>query len=508
MAPKQENEQMGLETGAETAKKRGRPPGPTEDLTGTVIGSLTVVGVEHGYRGKGGQAYYRTRCTCGTEEVRHRYTLRKARDERMASACQSCGAALRSGDLVGAVFGRLTVVGRAPSREGSTAAYWVCRCECGREVTRQATGLRGGEYGGDAASCGKCNRKKPASPGRKPVDLTGRVFGRMTVIRRAEKPADRAQDGVYWLCVCECGREEVRAGNNLSDSASKGRDTSCEVCVPKLRADKKTIDLTGQTFGKLTAVEPATPPEGKTGRWWLFRCECGADVVREGQNVTTSARDGKTPACRKCIADVRRHERPETALKRAGETVYGDFIVYCHTHIATQKRYIGITNRSFDVRWREHVSRARQPRTAFHKAIHDFGPEAFTGEILERLGTLAEAQEAEVWWIAHFGTEDRALGYNATGGGDGHVTAADTKEKLREAGKRQKANQTPEQRREIARKGEAQRRATMAARTPEEKAESAARTSSGAKRWWASLTQEQKDAHIAKLLAGRRKSAA
>jgi hypothetical protein len=49
-------------------------------------------------------------------------------------------------DEVGNVYGRLTVLRRAP---GGPKAYWLCRCECGNEVIVRGQHLRHGE----ARSC-------------------------------------------------------------------------------------------------------------------------------------------------------------------------------------------------------------------------------------------------------------------------------------------------------------------------------------------------------------------
>lgn len=58
-------------------------------------------------------------------------------------------------------------------------------------------------------------------------DLTGKIFGRLTVIRRLPNAIDPSgQQKRVWLCRCECGREtEVRAGNLKS-----GNTKSC-VCL-------------------------------------------------------------------------------------------------------------------------------------------------------------------------------------------------------------------------------------------------------------------------------------
>lgn len=56
-------------------------------------------------------------------------------------------------DETGKTYGRLAVIGQAPSR--NSLAYWRCRCECGADVVTQGRLLRNG----DAVSCG-CKRRE------------------------------------------------------------------------------------------------------------------------------------------------------------------------------------------------------------------------------------------------------------------------------------------------------------------------------------------------------------
>jgi len=51
-------------------------------------------------------------------------------------------------DLTGKRFGRLTVVKKVPSK--NTNARWLCKCDCGNEITVLGTTLRRGE----SKSCG------------------------------------------------------------------------------------------------------------------------------------------------------------------------------------------------------------------------------------------------------------------------------------------------------------------------------------------------------------------
>lgn len=49
-------------------------------------------------------------------------------------------------------------------------------------------------------------------------DLTGCVFGKLTVIRFAGRTTNQK---ARWLCCCECGREKVVTGDNLATGNSR-----------------------------------------------------------------------------------------------------------------------------------------------------------------------------------------------------------------------------------------------------------------------------------------------
>lgn len=52
---------------------------------------------------------------------------------------------------------------------------------------------------------------------RQPEDLTGRKFGRLTVLSRAESTTRR----IKWNCRCDCGTEKVVSGENLRSGHTK-----------------------------------------------------------------------------------------------------------------------------------------------------------------------------------------------------------------------------------------------------------------------------------------------
>lgn len=54
-------------------------------------------------------------------------------------------------------------------------------------------------------------------------DLTGKTFGRWTVLRRAPRPEYTNETGAWWLCRCSCGVERAVYAGCLR----KDRSRSC-----------------------------------------------------------------------------------------------------------------------------------------------------------------------------------------------------------------------------------------------------------------------------------------
>jgi group I intron endonuclease len=94
--------------------------------------------------------------------------------------------------------------------------------------------------------------------------------------------------------------------------------------------------------------------------------------------------------------------------------------IYCHTHIATGRRYVGQTTLTTERRWKGHLANARRAKIGwayFANAIRKYGAEAFSHEVLQVCDTQDAANLAEREWIARFGTTDPARGFNIKPGG-------------------------------------------------------------------------------------------
>ncbi len=142
---------------------------------------------------------------------------------------------------------------------------WLCRCDCGTERYVLERGLL---YGG-SVSCGclRTERRQQALT----MDLTGRVFGDLTVVRRSEsKKASSA--GARWLCRCSCGEDYEVLGTLLVN----GKRTRCPSNVHT--KNYAYVDITGKRFGRLVALEPVRRGDSSGSVIWHCRCDCGNEV--------------------------------------------------------------------------------------------------------------------------------------------------------------------------------------------------------------------------------------
>ncbi len=96
------------------------------------------------------------------------------------------------------------------------------------------------------------------------------------------------------------------------------------------------------------------------------------------------------------------------------------YTIYCHTHVDSGRRYIGLTKKTMLQRWNQHVNKSKKMgdrRSHFWAAIRLYGKDAFSHEVLEVCHDLELANAAEIKWIEHFGTRDPQLGFNLANGG-------------------------------------------------------------------------------------------
>jgi hypothetical protein len=122
-------------------------------------------------------------------------------------------------DLTGKIFGRLTVIDRAPNVGRKTAWYVRCACGSGERIVKGC-----GLHSGRIISCGCLIAEAPSrkSPPMLTgptalINMTNRRFGRLFALSRA---ANVGQDAA-WHVRCDCGTETVALAADLRSSRTR-----------------------------------------------------------------------------------------------------------------------------------------------------------------------------------------------------------------------------------------------------------------------------------------------
>lgn len=149
-------------------------------------------------------------------------------------------------NLIGNQYGDLKVEALAePTPSGNRR--WLCRCKCGNTTVVLENNLKRLH----TKSCG-C-KKSP--------DLTGRKFGKLEVLGRADKRNSRgARTTPQWECRCECGAITYKATDTLTNS-----DISmCAACAAKYAAEKARASAGFVEGTQLAKIRDMTPGAANT----------------------------------------------------------------------------------------------------------------------------------------------------------------------------------------------------------------------------------------------------
>lgn len=161
-------------------------------------------------------------------------------------------------------------------------------------------------------------------------DLTGRKFGKLTVIRfdeeRYKKLYSNDRREAYWFVKCDCNSNKNQSVSG--GSLKSGKTISCGCSRRAINRETKYEELTGLIFGNLTVIslnEEVTLQHRLNGqriRFWNCKCSCGNEeiLVINGESL----KYGKTKSCG-CL----KVKTPiETAKKKAlnGNSI-GNYII-------------------------------------------------------------------------------------------------------------------------------------------------------------------------------------
>ncbi len=113
------------------------------------------------------------------------------------------------------------------------------------------------------------------------IDLTNQRFGHLLVL--GVKEGERINGGLAWWCQCDCGTKKVFASGELR----RGRAWSCGCGMPR------SVNIAGQRFGRLVAVEPVEGERIHGSLAWHCHCDCGTEKALSSDTL----RSGKTQSC-------------------------------------------------------------------------------------------------------------------------------------------------------------------------------------------------------------------
>ncbi len=193
--------------------------------------------------------------------------------------------------MTGKIFGRWTVLDdfiTTPKGEKK----WHCRCSCGTERYVLERALKSG----GSLSCG-CLRKEEVKKANS-HDLTGKIFGDLTVLEQVD--AGNRNGGLWWRCRCTCGKICEYPATLLAT----GKRTHCGCKSVKTTT---ISDISGQRFGRLTALCPTEKRDAKGFVLWHCACDCGREVEISYNNLVYSNQ-------RSCGCQKREHEQRLTSF--------------------------------------------------------------------------------------------------------------------------------------------------------------------------------------------------
>lgn len=116
---------------------------------------------------------------------------------------------------IGEKYNKLTII-ELDRKDNRNKPYYLCKCDCGNTKTVRYDCLKSG----NTQSCGCALKESARKNGQKNFkDLTGKKFGRLTVIELIDKKDKYYKK--YYKCKCKCGNESIVSGSQLTTGKTK-----------------------------------------------------------------------------------------------------------------------------------------------------------------------------------------------------------------------------------------------------------------------------------------------
>ena len=120
-------------------------------------------------------------------------------------------------------------------------------------------------------------------------DLTGKVFGRLTVLGFVGMRPRKIGFVASWQVQCSCGSAPLIC---ISADLNRGSIISCG-CRKKEHLQALREDLTGLSFGRLIVIRKSDTQIARKAYKWECLCSCGTTKIISG----SSLKQGLTKSC-------------------------------------------------------------------------------------------------------------------------------------------------------------------------------------------------------------------
>lgn len=171
---------------------------------------------------------------------------------------------MKSLDLTGQRFGKLVVLGIDEDNKynSSHKIQWKCQCDCGQICYKTTDSLK--------KPVKAANTQKACSKSCGSSIPIGTRFGRLVVLENIFEANTQTKS----KCQCDCGNIIITASYRLKNGATKSCGCYKNDRMAEIGKQTPSVNLTGQRFGKLTAIKPTDKRQNKS-IVWICKCDCG-----------------------------------------------------------------------------------------------------------------------------------------------------------------------------------------------------------------------------------------